>query len=73
MEDAATSPENNKKLKGGEYKKVKKILKILLSEPGAIKMRKINVNTKIKKKLKKLKKIINELIPNIYIIIKASL
>jgi len=46
MGNAATGPENNKKLKGNEYKKYIKILKILLSEPGAIKIRKINVNTK---------------------------
>jgi len=46
---------------------------MLLGESGAIKIRKTNVNTKTKRIKKKKKQVINKLIPNIRITVKASL
>jgi len=55
--------------------KVKERLKMLLGEPGATKVRKagVNADTEIKRIKKKIKQVINELVPNIRITAKASL
>jgi len=46
---------------------------MLLSEPGATKVRKTGVNAEAKRIKNKIKQVINELIPDIRITAKASL